>query len=662
MKKILVLLFMLIACVSFGQTRPHWLQLQGKPFVMPTDAPFLAKGDGITDDSVALQAWLDYLVASGNLGFLPPKTFLSTAKLTTGGSVNIMGCGRNVSNIRFTGTTGTLEISTGDDPTPLPNISIDITPASNTITFVSAHGLTAGDVFTVMDSADYSWSPYRTYYRLGEMFEVESVVSTTEVLVSGNPAVTIPVGVNIVCYKMPSMRGVCLRNLGIEREGNTILGALKVRMAQGVLLDNIRVLGDSYFGVSLESCYAAHITNSDIRALGSVAGLNYGVIVSNGKGVVISNSFLHGTRAGFDFGGSDDLWDVLNMDMSITNSVLKTSLVAAGKGLGGHGNHTGLLVSNSTIYGAYLSGENTKIDHCLIKAHVSNKSLIHFTELSGARHSITNCTIESPDVGTDNVFGFYGIFGKNMRGGELVISNNTLVIPPTVREGSKLEFMDLIWNSTAASDTSIIIEGNSCIGNIGSLWSGITLRANNEAIYHALPQFDVIRIKDNIIKGGVQYVLSLKLRPPHHLDVSGNTLESYKLGYIQPIATALASETASSTINFCYNTFTYTPNAIASAPESLLVVGNMKGTHMNFVGNTFRNCRRSVIINDIGALHAFNNNIFFSPLGKLGVSAPYTFTDIGVLSGEYNMNDLELTPGSLDTNGTIASYGVAVPY
>jgi hypothetical protein len=67
---------------------------------------FGAVGDGVTDDTTALQAWVARLNAVGGLGYIPPGIYLCTARLLfTGKSVRIEGDGVNSAVLRFTSAT-----------------------------------------------------------------------------------------------------------------------------------------------------------------------------------------------------------------------------------------------------------------------------------------------------------------------------------------------------------------------------------------------------------------------------------------------------------------------------------------------------------------------------------------------------------------------------
>lgn len=57
---------------------------------------FGATGDGVTDDTAALQAWLTYLGATAGAGYLPIGVYIVSSGLTVSAAVNIRGAGTGV--------------------------------------------------------------------------------------------------------------------------------------------------------------------------------------------------------------------------------------------------------------------------------------------------------------------------------------------------------------------------------------------------------------------------------------------------------------------------------------------------------------------------------------------------------------------------------------
>lgn len=119
MKKVLLIL-MVVLIVTHGnaQTKPHWLQIEGKPVHDIRD--FGAKVDGITDDTAAVQAAVDYVYklprtyhGGGGAVFIPSGVTRITGriKLRSSSFTDIVGTGMYSSKIFADGASAGFELA-----------------------------------------------------------------------------------------------------------------------------------------------------------------------------------------------------------------------------------------------------------------------------------------------------------------------------------------------------------------------------------------------------------------------------------------------------------------------------------------------------------------------------------------------------------------------
>lgn len=100
-----------------------------------------AKGDNVTDDTVAINAAIAAAIAAGGALFFPTGIYLITGSLNINGSLNIQGSGRQQSSLRWTsGTLNAVVIST-DLPVEIRNMG-----------FTAPVGATAGSTISIAGS------------------------------------------------------------------------------------------------------------------------------------------------------------------------------------------------------------------------------------------------------------------------------------------------------------------------------------------------------------------------------------------------------------------------------------------------------------------------------------------------------------------------------
>lgn len=654
MKKLLIF-FLFIASLLGAQTRPHWLDIKSNPFV---DARLYGvKGDGVTDDTAALQAWLNYIGANGKTGFLPNGRYRVTTTLTLSASANIMGESRDGAIIDFTEPTGEFLIEPTSDPTALPGLAAPVSPNSREIKFVSAHALAVGDTIVVNDSTDYSWSGFRAYYRSGELFEVADIVDSTTIQVVGAPTVTVPTS-TCRTFKMPRIT-VCLENFTIRRTGNYILVALRLEHAVDSIINNMTIHGAALGGMELSYGYNTNITNSRFVAHAANAGSNYALLIISSKSTNISGVYSSGTRKGLDVSSNgSDTWDCGSFDTHVINSTFDSLEVF---GIGCHGNNSGLTVSGCTTTGLMLDGQNLVVTGNIIKGTIYNNAVVHTSELANTNLTFANNTVimpEGPAVGTSYCFLIYQFRDLTYRGGTMRIADNNFILQG---QAGRIQALYGEWSSMQGDEpVDVVIEGNSWVLATGSapLWQGIDLRAATEANYHGMPQLRSITIRNNNIPNCDLSGVSILL-PAKNITVSDNILETFLGINIAPRGTAIASTTASMTINVTRNTHTHVPIIGGAAPSTSTEISNLRGAHVNFSDNVFKNQRRKVLLSNLDTIMAHNNYWYGAPEGK--VSIGYLFLDNNRIAGSFNLVDSE-NASHVSASGTLAVYGPLEPY
>lgn len=87
-----LLLLLLLALPGFTQSLPHWAQIQGKPIISPEE--YRAEGDGVTDDSTAMQNAITAAASAGAVLLLPnAKEYLINGTLTIDSALSIVSSG-----------------------------------------------------------------------------------------------------------------------------------------------------------------------------------------------------------------------------------------------------------------------------------------------------------------------------------------------------------------------------------------------------------------------------------------------------------------------------------------------------------------------------------------------------------------------------------------
>lgn len=119
--------------------------LQSGTFISAAD--YGAVGDGVTDDTNALQNWLNYIAENGKMGFLPDGTYL-ISQLTfrsPGKHFTILGESMNNTVLKVSGVLNALDLRTVTGAN-IGNFTIDMNQSNNSTSGTALYGVDVNDI------------------------------------------------------------------------------------------------------------------------------------------------------------------------------------------------------------------------------------------------------------------------------------------------------------------------------------------------------------------------------------------------------------------------------------------------------------------------------------------------------------------------------------
>lgn len=461
---------------------------------------FGAKGDGITDDT---QAFLDMATFCNSRSYtkvyIPSGLYKVNQQITINKNISIVGDNENESILDFSAANGEFLdnvclLITGDIPEILPSITTNLTKNNKAMTFINSPNLKIGDIITILDSAFYSWSSYREYYRKGEMAKVISINDTTVIL--DNPLYdSYDSGENLKLYKLNTITSN-ISKIGIKLKPTIEVGTCGIMLQYCINshISDITGCGTNYSHVSIHNCYNTTIERVNIDYSSPEIGYNYGLALSNSYKTFVNKCFLKTERHGLAIGGGDLLTDVINREFLITDCFIGSY---AQTGADMHGNVEFIRYKNCVLEnGVIMAGNNTEVSNCTIYTDTIGIG-INLAEIKGMNHIISNndivCPIYSQSNSTGNGIIRCQVTNQN-KDGTLAIKDNKFKQYP---KGTVIG----ILNNNPSIKFNVFIENNELTREDKTIWggSGIVLRG----------LFDVVKINSNYLSGSDIYLTPL---------------------------------------------------------------------------------------------------------------------------------------------------------
>jgi hypothetical protein len=484
---------------------------------------FGAVGDGVTDDTAAINLAL----ASGARSvYAPAGTYKITDTLFAPSGSKLFGAGKGLTVLdgssagpsQFFGHDTHIALgSTTTNYTSLPALGSNCVEGDILVTFASAHGLSKGDVFYVSDPTTSSLTGYRTYYKKGQIYQVDSVDSTTVVRVT-TPHKFDLLSANCVCAKNTATRGGSIQDLTLlcyPSEANLTVG-IKAASEVGLSIKNVEVRDPHFMGISLtEGVFDFEVDGCTVLGTPDSAPndetYQYGIVAGIAAVGRITNNYAVAGRHAIDGGDGSASFQVCTTDVIIdgnnTHSIWNQSISA-------HGSCLDWIISNNIATGVTVRGGGHVITGNRIIARGDSESehtltrAFQVAELYNPTNIISNNDVLVYD--TDSLRGAFIDCGGNSgnldvntnKSGKFIVENNRFIL----KSGADVSSVNGITFRNRGATGIIIhmmVKNNTFQSEIGSVLAAVFLdvvsgdnifRLDMQSNY--VDQFDVCDIND----------------------------------------------------------------------------------------------------------------------------------------------------------------------
>lgn len=330
---------------------PRSVDIKLKEQKSPSD--FAAVGNNITDDTDKLQKWAN----SPDAKVGENKTFKCNGTVTFTGSHTIDFRGMVIDcsgggQVLFTGST-----------VALPALSADVSKDGQTLSFSSAHNLSANDVGLIFNPSASSWSSVRSYYYAGEFFQCARVTGATSLTLS-NPLYASYTSTSVSMYKL-SKCDVAISNLTVIGATDSAKTALQISLATKVRASNVNVPSSNYNGIYFDRCFDVEVSGSSAKTQTTSTVDAYGLLIGSCQNVRIFGGYYYSKRGAIELGGDDFIGSVPNRNIVVVGATADNDFSSNFPAVDLHANLDGIRFCEVTIRGgASFAGMNVTYDHC----------------------------------------------------------------------------------------------------------------------------------------------------------------------------------------------------------------------------------------------------------------------------------------------------------
>jgi parallel beta-helix repeat protein len=333
---------------------------------------FGAVGDGVADDTAALQATLN-AASSGGTVVIPAGRYVCNSTLNVGDRTHISGYG---AILDFSSGNNSARLKIEGSTEGAVSLTSNAAKGDSSITITSASGLSAGDLLLLSSNALIPAAALgvSTTEKLGEFVVVRNIAGTTvnlDTILNDSYNTTD----TAIIRKVIPRANVTIEGLEIVGKGplgtdnstnDTGINALYCRQLS---VRNCKVVNCDYNGIRLDQCYECVVDSNTVRHSyrGSDSFANviqYGIVALNAtSNLAITNNSVVGGKHSIAW-SENTTNDGVGRNVVVSHNYLTGSWAAAIS--------THVTNENFTIHGNYISAASRGLDIRVRRCVISN--------------------------------------------------------------------------------------------------------------------------------------------------------------------------------------------------------------------------------------------------------------------------------------------------
>ncbi|AKA61186.1 tail fibers protein [Pseudoalteromonas phage H103] len=306
----------------------------------------------------------------------------------------------------------------------------------------STASLSVGDIVTIYNPADFSWSNHRFYYKQGEHLKVSEVIDGTSFKGGNNIFDDYAAGTPL--YKLNSKK-CSIEALNVHA-GDTASYAVTIESLSDGEVNSLTCTGGTIATIHRNRCYNLKFNNpSSLQSYNDGSATNYAHYTLSCQNVVDINPNVRALRHAIALTARNQELSIPNRGCGAIGGVATTFGSAPGvTALDFHGCTEACFYLDMEVNGGVnIGGKNNKVRAKIYQR--SHSSCIYGGELVNTNHDYSDCTIITSQAGAQS------------RGQWIDIGGNAGSLDADVKSGGTLNFRGLVveclGNPTTSADT-----------------------------------------------------------------------------------------------------------------------------------------------------------------------------------------------------------------